>query len=205
MHRLLDHRMGGRRGRPVLLVLVAVLTACCFSTVSEAGTGAPQPVLVKHGSSKQYRWKVFVGRDAGRMGGQRSCLTVVLLDTKPEGLPEPGLVRESYSTVCAVLGATRAPNFVSVVTGEEGPKQYSINVLLVAPAVRSIRLERKDERALTLTPRPLSPDIRKRAGVRPAAVAAFSSRGVQCFGRMTLFNKIGAELFSAPPEPCFEQ
>lgn len=188
----------------VRLVVAAVgaicLPACFIAGVAGAANLDHRPVVVEEGKRGRYRWGVTVERDAGKRGGQRPCVGVALLDTRPNSF---GLYDESFLRVCSVLGLSKPPNIVSLAAGHGSTKVTAVGISF-DPRIKLVRLSLGELGQREIRPKTLNSTQSQIADVRQLGYVGFSSNGPFCLEQVVGYDFAGNELYRGPARSCAE-
>lgn len=175
-----------------LIILTAAGT--CSASSSVLAAHQPPEVVVIDGAKFGHRWLVSVGRDVGRRGSQRTCVTSGIAGVHGRG-------GSYFLSSCAALWPNREPILVGVSEGA-GRRKVTVFGLGTVPAISRVVLLLSNRRRLSVPVRELVPANKELSGVRRGHFGGVAVGGEVCVEEVIGYSAHGAALYESGPKEC---
>ncbi|HEV2791193.1 MAG TPA: hypothetical protein VGV69_07845 [Solirubrobacterales bacterium] len=178
-----------------------VVFALCLSAIvlglspSAGGQERFKTVLLDEGRLPSYRWGMLAHRDAGREGGRRPCVLVVIYQRASWG------VLESDDKVCGPL-PRGGPPVISSYTFDGNPRDVTVFALAFEPRVASVALDLGEAGRRQVHLHVLNPRQSDIARLRPFRFQTFAIRGEFCLGEIVGYSSSDEEIYRDSPREC---
>lgn len=184
-----------RRVVRATMICVAGAIACMATSVAEVGADAPKYVTLDRGAIGSSEWAAFADGEGASGSGRDACLDLSL------ATPSPGhgyWLSESHQ--CNAIG-TRS--VIESVVNEEGPKNRTVEAVLVSPLVQTLYVTlsgRGGRRSVQL--RSLGSASARRLGISPFGYWIRGFSGHVCLRRVMAYGSDKALIDDSGRLPC---